>query len=320
MGKSSTVMLALALGATIGCAGRTVRTPATKTAEPAPMAQLWVDPGPQPRDMVYGIGGQALAPDPEATYKLLAKDEIGFSVSYDVEGPDGTEWSAKIGPEAQTETLVSHLLWGLGYHQPPVYYLPKWKLQKDDGEVETISEARFRPKIPALKRGDLWRWHDNPFVGTPQHNGLLAILLILNGSDLKETNNTMYEAKDGMDGATRWYVVRDVGAALGETGKLYPRRNWLEGFEREGFIEKVEGDHITFAYKGRHQELLDALTPADVRWGAERLSTITDQQWRDLFRSTNYADSIAERFIRRIKEKVADGLKLTGTASASKVS
>ena len=40
------------------------------------------------------------------------------------------------------------------------------------------------------------------------------------------------------------------------------------------------------------------------------MSRITDEQWRDLFRSTNYADPVAERFIRRIKQKIADARAL----------
>ena len=76
------------------------------------------------------------APPPDADYKLKAKDATGFSVSYDVIGPDGVEWSAKIGPEAQTEVVLSRILWGLGYHQPPIYYLPSWRLDDGNGHAD----------------------------------------------------------------------------------------------------------------------------------------------------------------------------------------
>jgi hypothetical protein len=229
------------------------------------------------------------------------------------------EWSAKIGPEAQTEVVVSRILWALGYHQPPIYYLPSWKLDTGDGAPRLESEARFRPKIEGLVRLDeYWYWADNAFSGTRELKGLLVTLLMLNSSDLKDDNNSIYELKEPWDGAARWFVVRDVGAALGVTGKLYPRRNWLEGFEKAGFITGVNEDgSVQFDYDGRHQELLSMITVADVQWAATRMQRLSDAQWRDAFRSGNYAPSDAARFIRRIKQKIADGLALRADAAAS---
>jgi hypothetical protein len=105
-------------------------------------------------------------------------------------------------------------------------------------------------------------------------------------------------------------VVRDLGAALGETGKLYPRRNWLEGFEEHAFITAVTASGVEFDYDGRHQGMLSMIGPADVQWAAQQLSRLTDAQWRDAFRAGNYAAPRAERYITRIKEKIADGLAL----------
>jgi hypothetical protein len=273
------------------------------------MAELWSDPGAKPRDLFWGIGGMKYAPPTETLYELQAKDETGFSVSYDVVSPDGMEWSAKIGPEAQTEVVVSRLLWGLGYHQPPVYYLPSWKVDLGGKEPRVESEARFRPKLKHLERlDDYWHWADNPFSGTRPFKGLLVVLLMLNSSDLKDDNNSIYELKEPSDGASRWFVVRDVGAALGETGKLFPRRNWLDGFEKHGFIKSVGDRRVEFDYNGRHTALLSMIEPADVQWAATQMQRLTDQQWRDAFRAGNYADAVAERYIRRIREKIADGL------------
>ncbi len=249
--RLTSTVVAIAL-VTTACGGRTVVVdpPATPLSA-ARMAELWSDPGPEPRDLYWGIGGKRYAPPPDAVYKLKAKDETGFSVSYDVISPDGMEWSAKIGPEAQTEVVVSRLLWGLGYHQPPIYYLPSWKLDTGDKELRIESEARFRPKLKNLERlEEYWNWADNPFSGTRPLKGLLVELLMLNSSDLKDDNNSIYEVKEPWDGASRWYVVRDVGAALGETGKLFPRRNWLEGFEKHGFIKSVSDGKVDLFLRG----------------------------------------------------------------------
>ena len=305
---STTLLVAFIAAA---CGGRTVIVTPRAPISPAVMAQLRVDPGALPRDLFWGVGRQQYAPPPDATYTFKAKDEAGFSVSYDVIGPGGLEWSAKIGPEAQTEVVVSRILWGLGYHQPPIYYLPSWRLDTGSGDPIVVSEARFRPKLSTLVRAeDSWSWADNPFSGSHELKGLLVVLLMLNSTDLKDSNNSIYEPSEPWDGASRWYVVRDLGAALGETGKLFPRRNWLEGFEDESFITAVAGSTIEFGYGGRHQGLLSMIAPEDVQWAANQMQRLTDAQWRDAFRAGNYAAPTAERHIRRIKEKIADGLAL----------
>ena len=307
----------------LACAGSTgvVRMPA---APPTPdqMAELWSEPGSRPRDLFYGIGGRQFTPPGDAQYKFEAKDELGFSVSYDVTSPDGMEWSAKIGPEAQTEVVVSRLLWGLGYHQPPLHYLPSWNLVLENGAVKRESEARFRPKLDQLqRRKEYWSWKDNPFVGTRPFQGLLVVLLMVNSTDLKDDNNSIYDVKTAIPGAAsevpRWFVVRDLGAALGETGKLFPRRNWIEGFEREEFIDGVNNGRIEFAFTGRHQELLEMITPADLRWSATRLQRLTDAQWRDAFRAANYSDAIRDRYRRKIQQKIEEALEVAATAQTT---
>lgn len=301
-----TAILCLPLTA---CSGRTTAPAVAEAAPSPPMSELWTDPGGSARDLFWGVGGKELAPPPDAAYTFKGKDDTGFSVSYDVIGPDGTEWSAKIGPEAQAEVVVSRILWGLGFHQPPVYYLPSWQLAGDAPEGRKESEARFRPKLARLERlEEFWKWQENPFTGSRELKGLLVVLLMLNSTDLKDDNNSIYELPEPWDGASRWFVVRDVGAALGETGKLFPRRNWIDGFEKERFITSIAGERLEFDYDGRHDELLTLLGPDDVRWAARLMGRLTDAQWRDAFRAANYAEPIAARYIRRIRQKIEDGV------------
>jgi hypothetical protein len=292
------------------CGGAVAIRAPERPPSPEQIKELWIDPGGQPRDLFWGIGGKKYAPAPDAVYTFEARDDIGFSSSYDVKDPEGVEWSAKIGPEAQSEVVVSRILWGLGYHQPPVYYLPSWKLERD-GKIRIESEARFRPKLSHLERlKEYWWWQQNPYVGTHELSGLLAVLMMFNSTDLKNDNNSIYKLKEPWDGADRWFAVRDLGGALGETGKMYPRRNWLEGFEKHGFITAIEGDKVEFDYQGLHRELISMIHPPDVQWAAQRMQRITDAQWHDAFRAANYADADAERFIRRLKQKIDDGLAL----------
>ena len=307
---------------TAACGGRTVvANPPASPPAPEKMAELWKDPGPEPRDLFWGVGGKKYAPPPDAVYKLKAKDETGFSVSYDVVSPDGVEWSAKIGPEAQTEVVVSRLLWALGYHQPPIYYLPSWKLDVGDKEPRRESEARFRPRLENLERLDeFWHWADNPFSGTRPFKGLLVALLMLNSSDLKDDNNSIYEIKKPLPGAPdvkRWFVVRDLGAALGETGKLYPRRNWIDGFERQGFLKGIEDGRIKFDFTGRHQQLLEMIRPEDLRWAAQHLERLTEKQWHDAFRAANYTDATRDRYLRKIRQKIEEAKKMAAMGQAT---
>jgi hypothetical protein len=317
MASALTWLLAGTLTGACGGHAKSLRTAVTATPPSSQtLAQLWTEPGDAPRDLFWGVGGETLAPSPSTRFDVEARDDSGFSVSYDVKGPDGVRWSAKIGPEAQTEVVVSRILWGLGYHQPPTYYLPSWTAVGPRTTTRE-SEARFRPKLATLSAGDSWKWADNPFIAAREFRGLLVVLVMLNSTDLKDDNNTIYEVKEGAGGPSRWFLVRDLGAALGETGKLFPRRNWIEGFERSGFIRGVTGNRVEFDYRGRHQDLLTMISPGDVQWAAHRLERLTDQQWRDAFRAANYDASIAERYIARIKAKIADGLALAGTGAAS---
>ena len=309
---SAVVAIAVLAGA---CGGAiAIRAPEHPPTS-AEMKVLWSDPGSEPRDLFWGIGGQKYAPKPDAMYVFKSRDDLGFSAKYRVADPDGVEWSAKLGPEAQTEVLLSRILWGLGYHQPPVYYLPSWKIDRDN-DVRVESEARFRPKVKGLEETkEYWWWQQNPFVGTHELNGLLVVLLMFNSTDLKNDNNSIYKLTKEQDvkafeAPDTWFAVRDLGAALGETGALYPRRNWLEGFERHGFITAINGNRVQFDYQGRHQELISMIHPADVQWAAEHMAKLTDKQWHDAFRAANYSDGDTERYLRKIKEKIDDGLVL----------
>ena len=64
----------------------------------------------------------------------------------------------------------------------------------------------------------------------------------------------------------------------------------------------------------RHQNLVDdRITPADVRWASHLLSGLTAEQWQDAFRAGGYPPAVSERFIRRLLQKVRDGLALGET-------
>jgi hypothetical protein len=292
---------------------RDIKPPAAPPT-PAQMAEFWVDVDPSTRDLFWGAGGRENAPDPNARYEFRARSTgpFKFSRGFDVKDEQGIEWSAKFWPEAQTEIVASRLLWGIGYHQPPTYYVPRWTLSGDTGWAGPQGAARFRPEPRWMKKDGDWAWHENPFVGTQPWRGALVMMSMINNSDLKPSQNTIYELAEEREGARRWYVIRDVGQALGQTGAFWAKRNDIEQFEKQGFVKGVKDGRVRFDYSGRWQELFRDLTPEDVRWASERLSRLTPQQWRDAFRAAGYPDDLAARFIKRFQEKIAQGLALAG--------
>jgi hypothetical protein len=293
--------------------------PAVKSTLPGPptraqLAQLWIEPA-AGRDLYWGVGGKALAPDPTATYIVIEIKHTGFSPGYTVTGPDKRQWSAKLPPEAPTEVVASRIHWGLGYHQPPIYYVQKWRADKATSPNPQLP-ARFREKDPAFQGGledtGTWSYYQNPFVGTRELKGLLVLEAMLGNSDLKDDNNATYALKRPFEGSRTWYVARDLGQTFGRTGVLNAPRGDVDVFERTPFITGLVNGRVTFDWRGRHDALFDDITPADVRWICGRLQRLRDAQWRDAFRAGGYPPVDADRFIRRLKQKIAEGLALKG--------
>jgi hypothetical protein len=288
------------------------------TAPPfcAQVAELWAPPHDlAERDLFAGPWGLNHAPDPDAVYTFEEYKQGGVNPGMTVRDPNGREWKVKQPPltgrgaEGPIEVVVSRILSAVGYHQPPVYFLPSFKLAKD-GITRTEVGGRFRLKLESLKDKGEWRWRENPHAGTRPLNGLLVILLILNSSDLKDSNNTLYEFRSG-GAVERWYVVRDLGTALGSTARLTPIRGNPDVFERLGFIKGVKNGYVEFDYNGRHQKLVDKrLTPADVGWACGLLAQLSHEQWLDAFRAGGYNPAVSERFIGKIRQKMEQGLEL----------
>jgi len=162
-----------------------------------------------------------------------------------------------------------------------------------------------------MKHIDVWSWQQNPFVDTQPYRGLLVILVLFNSSDLKNRNNARYEIRGTDDGVDRWYVVRDLGTSLGETARFAPRRGDIDTFERQGFINGVRNGVVEFDYHGGHDELFVRISPEDVVWASESLGQLSEQQWSDAFRAGGFEPAIANRFINRLRQKIAEGRRLT---------
>ena len=280
---------------------------------PAPMAELWVEPRDiAARDLLNGEGGEAAAPAPGARFTFVRKKHGGFSPGYTVKDEKGLTWSAKMGIEAQPEVVVSRLLWAIGFRQPPVYFLGSWTLS-DGPEPGRKGPTRFRPELPGWTERGSWPWRQNPFVGTRPLRGLIVFMRLVNNWDILDRNNTVDDLDPPRDGVKRFYVVKDLGATLGRTNAFWHQgtKNDVEDFEKQGFIDSVEGGIVHFDDKGRrHRDLYRNISTEDVRWTCERVARLTPKQWDDAFRAAGYDEATAGRFIRRLQAKVEAGLRL----------
>jgi len=316
------VLLVVALTFVASGCGRSLRqiSPPGIPGSPA-LSELWQEPADiKTRDLLHGAGGTALAPK-GSSFVFVAADTTGFSPGFDVTDSGGLEWSVKTGPEAQSEVTTSRILWAIGFHQPPTYYVDRWTLT--GAQAGEQPAGRFRPKLKAEEVVGDWSWYENPFIGSRPYAGLVVANLILNSWDWKTSNNKIYAIKNGAGTAERRFVVRDVGASLGKT--TYPHvlkwfrlrgfgqgtRNDLPGFEAQGFITGVDGDRVKFDYRGIYRDVINSVTPADVAWASALMSRLSDRQWDDAFKAGGYGPDERRRYILKIKEKIGQGLALS---------
>jgi len=296
------------------CARPVLKSPGEgpRASASAPLEELWQSPKDLgSRNLFWGPGQQSRVPPTAVEYRVVRRDETGYSAGYDVEGPDGRRWDVKLGREVQPEIVLSRILWALGYHQPETYYVTDWKLTgewKDEG-----TPARFRLQSDHETDGE-WAWAENPFVGTRPLQGLVAINLLLNNHDLKTSNNRVYRLRDAKAEPARRYVVQDVGSALGKPrGFPYVRgtRNDIDDFEDHQLIRKVSGSQVQLDYRGSsHGGVLERLTTADIIWACELMNRLSDAQLDDAFKSADYPPEIRQRYITKLRDKIREGLAL----------
>ena len=290
---------------------------AVTTQSPAAdkVAELWQMPGDlASRDLFHGPGGAELGPQAGAAFTWVATDTTGYSPGFDLRSTDGREWSAKLGPEAQTEVATSRILWALGYHQPPTYYVKSWQLSGGPGGQQPA--ARLRADVEGSKVIGDWSWSKNDFVSTQPFRGLIVANILLNSWDWKTSNNKIYQHADG----SRRFVVRDLGASLGKTssskllwtipmrGLGQGSRNDIADFESQGFIKRIGENEVDFDFATIYGSVVDLVRPADVRWTADLMSKISDAQLDDAFRAADYSPEVRARYVKKIKAKIAEGL------------
>ena len=287
-------------------------------AQPVNIDELWIDPVDlEQRDLYRGPSEGPGAPDPGTTFTFVRRDTTGRSPGYDVRDETGHEWSVKLGIEASAEVTSSRILWAIGYHQPPNYFVGEWLMT--GAESGPQAPGRFRPQVEGKRVIGEWKWNEGPLTGARPMKGLLVAQMMINNWDLKTSNNKLYEISDPGEGPSRMYMVRDLGASLGSNEqakwlRLFELRaaqgskNNLEDFEKSRFIDHVEGRRVVFEYSGPNKRFVSNISVDDVRWTAALMKRLSDQQWRDAFRAGGYSEDETERYVTKMKERVDEGL------------
>ena len=318
MARTLTLLAALPLVLGMYAPGPDAAAQATVVPERVTIEELWHEPGDiAAEDLFHGPWGQAFAPDPTASYRFRRSKRGGANPGMIVVDSLNREWSVKQEAHGRTaegpiEVVLSRVLSAVGYRQPPVYFLPAFSLVDTFGARDEPG-GRFRLNHPELKERGAWDWQSNPFVGTTPYSGLLVILIMFNSSDLKNSNNSVFDHTMPDGAVERWYVVRDLGSALGTTSRIRPMRADADQFALLPFLSGTDGRYVRFGYMGWHERLVrDRITPDDVRWASGLLAQLSERQWRDAFRAGGYDAAAAEPFIRRLREKIAEGLAIGG--------
>lgn len=319
-------MVALLL--TLGCATASTTAAAAPrppvVAEAVDAAGLWVEPADlATRDLSNGPGCEDRAPAVAARFTFLTHDAADHAWS--VRDDSGMTWDVIDGHDARPSIAASRLLWAIGYHQPPMYYVERWTVVGGD-EAGPKDAARFATDLDGWQRKGSWSWARNPFAGTQPYRGLIVLMHMLGSGDLLDRHTAAYAVvSPSMPAPRSLFVVAGLGSALGRSRAIGGgAAGDADDFEAQGFVKGVDRDgHVKLdATLLRDDRLHAGITPADVRWACERLGRLSPKQWADAFRAAHYEPAVADRFVRRLQEKVRMGLMLgaspTQTARAGR--
>jgi hypothetical protein len=302
------------------------------TAE-ASSARFWIEPTDiETRNLYFGPGGEQGQPHGLLTF--VVEDPGGTSPKFEVRDEDGTKWKAKLGPEAQPETVAARILWAVGFIANQNYYLPITMIQnmphlKRGQEFVTNEGVRaVRLQRTGARKIGNWSWQNKEFKGSRQFNGLRVMMALLSNWDLNERNNAILD--DPKDSDHPLYQVSDLGATFGRSGKSYSDRitkHNLAAYRRSKFISKTTPDHVDFAFpthppflygfnlpffigKMRNHWVGKHIPREDAKWVGTLLAKLSDQQIQDAFRAGGYSPTEIDQYTAAVRSRIAELEKL----------
>jgi hypothetical protein len=296
----SVILLALILCLSAVNVGVVAKQKKPKKAPPQGTPVMWQRPSDiSSRDLFLGPGGASMRPDLRRI-TFIKEEKGGYSKKYLVRDGSGREWVVKIGKEAQSETSAIRLLWGVGYLTEVNYLVPRVTIPGKG----TFSNVRFEARPETWDRVGEWKWKKNPFLGTPEYQGLKLMMAMINNWDLKDSNNEIIQT----NGELR-YIISDLGATFGHASKtpllwrLTRSRNNPSNYAKSKFFDKLKGDRVVLNFGGKNSGLMKDITVRDAQWLSAWLSRLSDQQLRDAFRAANYRPDQINLLARVVRER-----------------
>jgi hypothetical protein len=264
-------------------------------------------------DLYLGPGGAALRPDLRQI-TFIKQETGGHSKKYRVRDASGREWVAKIGREAQSETAAVRLLWAIGYETEVNYLVPRVTIAGKG----TFRNVRFEARPSQIKRLDDWHWKQNPFLGTPEFQGLKIMMALLNNWDLKDSNNKILYIDDG-NGPELRYIISDLGATFGYAAsipffwRIMRSRNSPAKYAKTKFLQGVKGNRVELHYYGKNRGLFHYITVQDAKWLGSLLAELSERQIRDAFRAANYTPAQINLLTNTVRSRTEELLSLLPT-------
>jgi hypothetical protein len=285
--------------------------PEKKKKMPSGTAVFWNRPDDiKSRDLYLGPGGRELRPDLRKI-TFVKEEKGGYSKKYRVRDASGRVWVAKIGKEAQSETSAVRLLWSLGYQTEINYLVPRVTIPGKG----TFQNVRFEMRPDNIERGDQWKWKRNPFLGTPEFQGLKIMMALINNWDLKDSNNVVLVTQGNGETELR-YAISDLGATFGHAStvplfwRIMRSRNNPEKYARTKFFEKVKGERVKLHFGGKSREIMKDITVNDAEWLGSWLSQLSDRQLADAFRAANYTPAQVNLLVSTVRTRANELLNL----------
>ena len=285
-----------------------------KKEKPAPQGTpvLWREPADiESRDLFNGPGGESMKPDLSRVTFIKDQAGGGYSINYRVRDGSGNIWVAKLRAEAQPETAAVRLAWAAGYMTEINYLAPCVKIEGAPAssvkrcEGNGFANVKFEARPRKVKRLETWRWASNPFSGTKEFQGMIALMSLMNNWDLKDDNNKILFVPDGPSGPELQYILSDLGATFGKTGGFLSRsRNKPEDYAKSKFIEGVEGGRVRFSYSGKNSGLFSSITVEQARWLGSWLARLSDKQISDAFRAANYTPDEVQLLTSAVRARI----------------
>lgn len=296
---------------------------------------LWTDPGDVGSlDFLYGSGGPEGQPLPP--FSFIKEETSGTNPKVLVKDGKGVTWSVKWGEEASPELFCNRLVWACGYVVETEYYVAHGQitgahgLKRASNQVQADGNfigARFqlRASSPKFLTTANWSWVNNPFMGTPQLNGLKVLVMLLSNWDTKDfrdidptgaskggdSNLAIFQEKTDR-GVRYLYFVNDWGASLGHWGRSAARDKWncsayLD--QTPQFVRGVKDGLVEFGYAGKHEsDIARGIRVEDARWLLQYMGRVTDNQLRRGLAASGATPGELECYAGAIRQRI-DRLK-----------